>query len=66
MKKYLLLSLLLVIPAPAIAETYNGVQLPANFMIWRGKVYNLDYSAQFSDWVRIGTGEIFVKQDNLT
>lgn len=45
MKKYLLPFLLFAIPAPAIAETYNGVQLPANFMIWRGKVYNLDYMA---------------------
>ena len=46
MKKYLLISFLLfAIPTPAIAETYNGVQLPANFMIWRGKVYNLDYMA---------------------
>ena len=45
MKKYILPFLLFAIPAPAIAETYNGVQLPANFMIWRGKVYNLDYMA---------------------
>ena len=45
MKKYLLPFLLFAIPIPAIAETYNGVQLPANFMIWRGKVYNLDYMA---------------------
>lgn len=42
--KYLLLPFLLfAIPAPAIAETFNGQPLPANYMIWRGKLYNLDY-----------------------
>ncbi len=42
--KYLLVPFLLfAMPLPAIAESFN--QLPANYMIWRGKVINLDYMA---------------------
>ena len=47
MEKYLLiLPLLFAMPSTAIAESIAALnQLPANYMIWRGKIYNLDYMA---------------------
>ena len=41
MKKYLLPILLFAIPAPAIA--IEPLNYPANFIEWRGVVYNLDH-----------------------
>ena len=42
--KYLLLPiLLLAMPAPAIAN--EPINYPANFIEWRGKIYNLDHLA---------------------
>jgi len=43
MKKYLLPILLFAIPAPAIA--IEPLNYPANFIEWRGVVYNLDHLA---------------------
>jgi len=43
MKKYLLPLLLFVIPSPAIA--IEPLNYPANFIEWRGVVYNLDHLA---------------------
>ena len=40
MKKYLLSLLLFTIPSPAIA--IEPLSYPANFIEWRGVVYNLD------------------------
>jgi hypothetical protein len=41
--KYLLPILLLAMPAPAIAN--EPINYPANFIEWRGVVYNLDHLA---------------------
>jgi hypothetical protein len=43
MKKYLLPILLFAIPSPAIA--IEPLNYPANFIEWRGVVYNLDHLA---------------------
>jgi hypothetical protein len=43
MKKYLLPLLLFAIPSPAIAN--EPINYPANFIEWRGVVYNLDHLA---------------------
>jgi hypothetical protein len=43
MKKYLLPLLLFAIPSPAIA--IEPLNYPANFIEWRGVVYNLDHLA---------------------
>ena len=43
MKKYLFPLLLFAIPAPAIA--IEPLNYPANFIEWRGVVYNLDHLA---------------------
>lgn len=43
MKKYLLPILLFAIPSPAIA--IEPLKYPANFIEWRGVVYNLDHLA---------------------
>ena len=43
MKKYLLPILLFAIPSPAIA--IEPLSYPANFIEWRGVVYNLDHLA---------------------
>jgi hypothetical protein len=44
MKKYLLLPFLFfAIPSPAIAN--EPINYPANFIEWRGVVYNLDHLA---------------------
>jgi len=42
MKKLLLPLLLLLSPLPAIASP-NDSQIPANYMIWRDKLINLDH-----------------------
>lgn len=42
MKKLLLPLLLLLSPLPAIASP-NASQMPANYMIWRDKLINLDH-----------------------
>ena len=43
MKKLLLPLLLLLSPLPAIATPINESQLPANYMILRGQVIDLDH-----------------------
>ena len=43
MKKYILPILLFAIPSPAIA--IEPLNYPANFIEWRGVVYNLDHLA---------------------
>lgn len=43
MKLSLLPLLLLLSPLPAIAIPINESQMPANYMVWCGKVINLDY-----------------------
>jgi len=42
MKKLLLPLVLLLSPLPAIASP-NASQMPANYMIWRDKLINLDH-----------------------
>jgi len=45
MKKILFALLFFAIPSAAIAGNYSEQNLPANYIIWRGKVYNLNYLA---------------------